>query len=515
MSFDLVSEPWLPCRGRDGTRVTLGIAALLEHAHELECLDDPSPLVTLALHRLLLAILHRVFGPRSLAAWKGLYAARRLPTNEILPYLEEQREGLDLIHPSRPFYQTRGLPKEYEADGIGRLVLERSNYGAPSFLFQHRPIDATISDTISFANAARNLVALHAFAPGGLIRKRGEPDSASAGPLNRGAYVLVRGASLFETLMFNLLVYDPENNRPIAGDAAKDRPAWERPPLARPTGGLEPKRLPHGYIDWLTWQSRRVELVLSPDMNEIAGVVYCVAQGLESPAPQDPMLAFRVDKERGPVPVDLSESRAVWRDCHAFVREGGQDGAAPPAAVAQFATRELKGLLADARPSLLVLGLRGDQAKLRLARAERLGIPGAILADADLQAHLADASGIAETVGATLRIALRVAAAHALSPGNREPHKDDVTNLVNAMGGERSYWAALATPFGLFLEELPRDPDTTSEKFAATCRAVARRALADACRALGGEARYLKALACAEDYLSRALSAQFAADQAS
>lgn len=503
MAFDLVSEPWLPCRARDGTRVTLGILALFERAHELECIDDPSPLITLALHRLLLAIVHRVVGPSSLAVWKALYTHGRLPTNELSAYLAEQRGGFDLLHPTRPFYQTRGLSNEYEPDGIGRLVLERSNYGAPSLLFQHRPIALAERDALPLAEAARNLVALHAFAPGGLVKKRGEPAAASAGPLNRGAYLLVRGASLFETLMFNLLIYDPENSRPLAGDATTDRPAWEQPPVARPVGGLEPRRLPYGYLDWLTWQSRRVELVESPDRHAIAGIVYCVAQGIGDPHPRDPMLAFRVHPQRGPIPIDLSEARAVWRDCHAFVREGGQDGAAPPAAVAQLGTRELRGVLTDTRPSLQVLGLRGDQAKLHVSRAERLAVPGAILAEPDLQARLADASGAAEAVGVALRAALRIAAARSLSPGQREPHKDDVTNLVESIGGERAYWAALATPFGLFLDELPRDPDSAGKAFISAVRVIARQALRSACCGLGSEARYLKALACAEGYLLR------------
>jgi CRISPR system Cascade subunit CasA len=425
--------------------------------------------------------------------------------DRLAPYLDEQREAFDLLHHSRPFYQTRGLPKEYEADGVGRLVLERSNYGAAALLFQHRPVELAARDVVSFADAARNLVALHAFAPGGLVKKSGEPGSGSAGPMNRGAYVAIRGDSLFETLMFNLMVYDPENGKPIPGDAKKDKPAWEQFPLARPTGDREPKRTPHGYIDWLTWQSRRVELALSPDGSAVQGVVYCVAQGVELPPPQDPMLAFRVDKERGMVPIDFSESRALWRDCHAFVRETGQDGAAPPATVCQLATA-LRGVLADATPSLLVLGMRGDQAAIKISRAERLVVPGSVLADRDLQARLLEASTMAEAVGKTLRSALRIAAANSLSPGAREPHKDDISHLVDAMGSDQGYWAALASPFGLFLHGLTHEPNAASDKFRTVACRIARQVLQDACAALGSEARHLKALACAESYLARELS---------
>src|SRR5690606_2380621 len=150
-------------------------------------------------------------------------------------------------------------------------------------------------------------------APGGLVKKKGEPGSATAGPLNRGAFVMVRGDSLFETLLLNLVIYDPENAKPFAGDPSRDRPSWEQAPLVRPTSTLEPQRTVYGYLDWLTWQSRRVELSLTEDQSRVRGVVYCVAIGVKAPEPRDPMLAYREDKTRGLVAVDVSETRALWR----------------------------------------------------------------------------------------------------------------------------------------------------------------------------------------------------------
>ena len=66
-SFDLVDKGWIPCLRLAGNeRVEMGLRDVLAQAPTLREIYDPSPLVTVSLHRLLLAILHRNFGPRTL-----------------------------------------------------------------------------------------------------------------------------------------------------------------------------------------------------------------------------------------------------------------------------------------------------------------------------------------------------------------------------------------------------------------------------------------------------------------
>jgi CRISPR system Cascade subunit CasA len=72
--FNLVSEPFIPCLMPDGSERPFDVRDALVRAHEISQLRDSSPLVTAALHRLLLAVLHRVFGPASLAEWRNLWA---------------------------------------------------------------------------------------------------------------------------------------------------------------------------------------------------------------------------------------------------------------------------------------------------------------------------------------------------------------------------------------------------------------------------------------------------------
>ncbi len=56
MPFELTSEPWIPVRSLNGERKEVSLRELFAKAHELECVNDASPLVTLALHRFLIAI---------------------------------------------------------------------------------------------------------------------------------------------------------------------------------------------------------------------------------------------------------------------------------------------------------------------------------------------------------------------------------------------------------------------------------------------------------------------------
>ena len=68
-SFNLVDKPWIPCIKNDGTQVTLNLQQVMSQAHKIRALTGDTPLITAALHRFLLTILHRVFGPDSEDEW--------------------------------------------------------------------------------------------------------------------------------------------------------------------------------------------------------------------------------------------------------------------------------------------------------------------------------------------------------------------------------------------------------------------------------------------------------------
>ena len=96
MSFNLLEEDWIPCLMPDGHLEEMGIKDVLVRAHEVHGISDASPLVNTALHRLMLAILHRNFGPKDLTVWKDLWRGGRWDADTLLDYFDEWRARFDL-----------------------------------------------------------------------------------------------------------------------------------------------------------------------------------------------------------------------------------------------------------------------------------------------------------------------------------------------------------------------------------------------------------------------------------
>ena len=65
MFFSREKSRWLPVMPRDGTQVEeVSLAGLLCHARRYRCLAGSTPTVTAALYRVVLALIHRVYGPQ-------------------------------------------------------------------------------------------------------------------------------------------------------------------------------------------------------------------------------------------------------------------------------------------------------------------------------------------------------------------------------------------------------------------------------------------------------------------
>src|SRR5689334_16992655 len=92
ITYDLLKEPWLPCEDAAGQRVWVGIENALLQAHRFTSLYDESPLATVTLHRLLLAILQRVFSPRTADDWMELWQNERFDAGRVSAYLNQWKD---------------------------------------------------------------------------------------------------------------------------------------------------------------------------------------------------------------------------------------------------------------------------------------------------------------------------------------------------------------------------------------------------------------------------------------
>lgn len=235
-----------------GRQTTLSLPEVLARAHEVREVADPSPLVTVALHRLLLALLHRVFGPSDEPAWERLAQAGRFDAAALERYLAGVEPGFDLFDPQRPFYQAPGLPGHLAAP-VRRLAPEQATGRQPSVWDHHQDHD---SGAVSLARAACWLLAHHAFCLSGCLCDGKRLTGVPAGPLTHAAVFMPTGESLHETLLINLVACDPAAHAPLPV-VGEDLPAWERP------SPLSPGAPPSGYLDYLTWQTRRIQLLPS------------------------------------------------------------------------------------------------------------------------------------------------------------------------------------------------------------------------------------------------------------
>ncbi|HYG60829.1 MAG TPA: type I-E CRISPR-associated protein Cse1/CasA, partial [Symbiobacteriaceae bacterium] len=234
--FSLWTEPWVPVQTMEGKSDKVSLAHALGEAHALHGILDPSPLITVAVQRLLLAIIYRTHRLDRMGDWQTLWKAGRFNTAAIAAYGERWNEHFDLLHPTRPFYQVPFQPDE-KVHTVAALVLEAASGNNPA-LFDHGRVEGTHG--LPLDRAACYLLAHQLFAIGGGVSK---PFNRMDAPLTKGFVVEVTGRSLFETLALNAMPMDQW--RSLAPQTAQDRPFWEE---ARPPEPVKEGTVVHGPL---------------------------------------------------------------------------------------------------------------------------------------------------------------------------------------------------------------------------------------------------------------------------
>lgn len=495
-TFDLLQSPWIPCIQADGTSIELGLRDVLVRSHELRELHGESPLATAALHRLLLAVLHRIFGPTDADEWAKLWDAGRWDTARLDAYLDCWHHRFDLFHPKRPFYQA--ADERVKPKPLNRLIHEVAHGNNPT-LFDHHTHEE--SPILTPAQAARALVALQVFGLSGLS---GLPQKFTDAPCASGIVFLVQGETLFETLALNLLPYPDDT---VFLHSPDDRLAWEMDSPFTPD-----RTRPHGYLDYLTWQNRRILLLPETTPN---GVV--VRQMTEAPALRldadvlDPMAHYRRDERRGPLPLAFTEGRALWRDSAVLFRLK-DPGFRPPRTFRWLAELVYEGYLNEWQTRrYLALGMSKKQAKVNFYRGERMPLLLIYLTEKELVEALETALNMAESTARQLWGATRTLAKFILSPeadteSARPPAREDLSALTHQWAVERRYWSRLELPFHETMEALPEGMEGALERWRETLLRTAWRAFDQVTDNLGHDPRTLKAVVRARDQLAAGLA---------
>ena len=489
----------------DGGTCELSLADTLVRAHEIREIFDESPLVTLALHRFLLAILHRSFGPRGTTEWFDLWKQGRWHERKVWDYFNRWSERFELFHADRPFYQVA------EMQSVGRqpatILFQEMAAGNNPTLFDHS-FEAD-PPAIPAARAARGLVARQAYSFG---FGKSSPFCLSDSPMLRGFAVLALGENLFRTLALNLIRYDEEH--PFAhANNRDDLPAWEQ---ERPESPRKEGTRPAGYLDYLTWQSRRIHLY--PEEDGVSVRLCQLQQNLKltEDAPPDPFKCYRKDEKRGWVALPFSEDKALWRDHHSLMEISSQSHSRPEVFdwLARLAAEPgARNLGLGPYFSFSAFGLAtetGKAASISFWRHERLPLPIVYLSDGHLRGRIADAIGYAEGVARDLRESASVLARTMLespqSADGQQRHSDDARRNVIELAPHRFFWPALEAPFMRFVAAIADQRDEheiRTLEWRKLARRIARESLEQITRELDSGARSLRAVAKAERSFSR------------
>ncbi|HEY8601687.1 MAG TPA: type I-E CRISPR-associated protein Cse1/CasA [Thermomicrobiales bacterium] len=517
-SFNLIDEPWIPCNLLEDNRCEdLSLRGVLAQSPAIREVYDPSPLVTVAVHRLLLALLHRNLGPRTIEEWCALWERGAWDMIALDEYLARWHHRFDLFDPEQPFYQVR-FTDDTDAHDMAFLAPELV-YGNSSTLFDHR-VHQQAPDSARMTTPAR---AAHLL----LVRQgysigfgKSQPFYFQDGPLTRGFTVLAQGNTLFETLMLNLIRYDNERPLPHVGT---DLPRWEQD-----TPGVPDRQgtVPRGYLDYLTWQSRRIELLPAVDGKSVAGCK--VRQDLRLiDGVLDPFKSYRRDEVRGMVPRNFRPQRAVWRDSSALFVDRDPFAGRPELFrwLARIGEAARQGRIhAQERYAFSLFGFtteEGQAANIVLWRQDRLPLPLLYLEERTLWEELEGALDIAERSGRALLMTSETLAALVVFPDAEKEvdglakvkrdkaTKKRITSLVAAWSPSRRYWSRLEPPFLRLLVSLPddraRDEDgdwqygtVTLQAWRDEIKRSAWRAFGETARGMDTSGRTLKAITRAE-----------------
>ena len=322
--FKLMDETWIPCIYLDGNGqpTPLSLRQTLAEAHRIREIYTDSPLIIAALHRLLLAVLHRTFGPKDPEAWKNLWRPGQWDLSRLEERFSEWHSHFYLFHDQWPFYQVTRFPPlvgEGELLPIAALSIElASSHNTMMFdhSFDHAP------KIVSPPEAARRLVTYQAYSIGFGISygSRNTAVHFTDSPCVRGAFFFIEGKNLFQSLLLNMRCY-PESTSRLPDDPQKDCVAWEQD---RNKIFGDTRKLPFGYLDFLTWQSRQVCLIPSENGDKVFVSHVRRVQGrqLDKEKVLDPLKSYRLDKTGKPIVRGFSLDKALWRDSEALFSLG-------------------------------------------------------------------------------------------------------------------------------------------------------------------------------------------------
>jgi CRISPR system Cascade subunit CasA len=486
-AFNLLDEPWIPVRRKDGAVLDISLSEAILHADGYTALAETSPPNLVALYRLLLAVLHRALATHH-GPWKDTDRARwfrqGLPREPLRAYLEQWRERFWLFHPEAPFMQMALLDAAQETRDKQKLwsqiSLESANGNAP-VIFDHsldnRP------KAIPCAQALRMLLGYYQFTPGGLVKVF--RDSDKAGPLANTAAVLPTGQSMEKTLLLALHPSNPRN---------EDLPAWEKSSPVQAQIETAPT-LATGPNDRYTRQTRTVLLLREPDSGLVTHIRFGAGLALgDDPNSPDPMAAYRFNKDGKAIRISYTEGRAIWRDLPSLLPDSSRCSDIPPAVLDWAANLHDALGEYDVEIPLLSAGLTSDKAKLLRWRVDQIVLPPAVLLDSGAAAELRAQVRRGEETYARLRGFCADMAALILPDPQHKDTKAKARKMIDQGPASTVFFSTVERSLPQLMRQIAvHDFEAAGKEWNATLTVAAKNVWEAVCRTLGDNPAALRA----------------------
>jgi CRISPR system Cascade subunit CasA len=357
-AFNLLDEQWILVSDGKGAATAVSLLDAFRNAHAYKRLANEMPTVDAAILRLLLAILYEVFAyagadgneaalttENAIDRWKGIWNKGQFPYAPIEEYLNDYRENFWLIHPETPFYQVGDAEIAYNRDNaipdkkplvylIGDLV---EGEGSPR-LFTHRQNKSVCTK----AESARWLLHFNSFdlSPSGRpssgrptnIKGYGRPFPAGLG------IVYLSGVNLFETLMYNFVLLNNENE---AYDFRQTGAYWGTEPDSPIDFTRIDGLLPANPAELLSARYRYCRLICDGDdvkgIHRYAGVKFGTTN-----ISSENMTLWKKEKQSGDiVPYAHETGKQFWRNFEAICGKESDDDCKTPGVIRWIGALEI------------------------------------------------------------------------------------------------------------------------------------------------------------------------------
>lgn len=522
ISFNLIDEKWIPVVTLDLKLEKVSLKELLTSASSFKEISAATPIETISLYRLCLAMLHAIYEIDE-DSWQEMWVAKSFDNQKILAYCQKWRHRFDLFDSHRPFFQDATLTVEEEP---ASSLLGHIAAGNDSTLFSHNL--STQTQIFSIPDVASALIAFQSFGVGG-TKRPGNPltDGYSA----RGINFLLNGDNLFETLLLNSFNINDKDEDIIKSahlvrrQVDMDKPAWE---MENPFD-LNPNR-PYGFLDFLTWQNRKILLIPLSDGQRVSHMRYDAGLRTSNTKGEakkvrdvfNPLYYWYSNTKQGKAdnkedkrshsPISFSPDKSLWRNSATFLQmvDKSQSEEArniPIAAVRWLSLICESGLLSRTQRYLLSgLGMatKSGQDKTFFYRAEHFPLPIQVISNPDAISQISDAITAAESIKQVLINAVNKLARWIYAPQKEDEDvakdkdlKQRINNLAQSWNAEERYWGGLEAHFHRFISDLPNDAERASDVWQGELKKAVQQAFNYVANSVAGDPRAHRAIAVA------------------